>query len=93
VAYLRGRTLKNSVCILDEAQNCTYVQLKLFLTRIGYGSKMIITGDPKQTDLGGRIAMLEIIDKIKNVGNVGVINIGDEHIVRHPIIHEITSRI
>jgi phosphate starvation-inducible PhoH-like protein len=93
VANLRGRTLKNSVCILDEAQNCTYVQLKLFLTRIGYGSKMIITGDPKQTDLGGRIAMLEIIDKIKNVGNVGVINIGDEHIVRHPIIHEITSRI
>lgn len=93
IAYLRGRTLKNAVCILDEAQNCTYTQLKLFLTRIGLGSKMIITGDPKQSDLGTRIAMCEIIDKIKNVTNVGVIHISDEQIVRHPLIGEITSRI
>lgn len=94
IAYLRGRTMKNATCILDEAQNCTYTQLKLFLTRIGMGSKMIVTGDPKQSDLGNsRIAMLEIVDKIKNVSNIGVINISDEHIVRHPIISELTSRI
>lgn len=93
IAYLRGRTLKNAVCILDEAQNCTYTQLKLFLTRIGIGSKLIITGDPFQTDLGGKIALVEIIEKLKDVKNIAIIKIGDENIVRHPIISEITSRV
>lgn len=93
IAYLRGRTLKNAVCILDEAQNCTYAQLKLFITRIGIGSKMIITGDPKQSDLGGRIALIDVIDKIKNVPGVLVIDISDENIVRHPIIADIAVRL
>jgi phosphate starvation-inducible PhoH-like protein len=93
IAYLRGRTMKNAVCILDEAQNCTHTQMKLFLTRIGMGSKMIITGDPFQSDLGGKIALVEIIEKLKDVKNIAVIKIGDENIVRHPIIGEITTRI
>jgi phosphate starvation-inducible PhoH-like protein len=93
IAYLRGRTLKNAVCILDEAQNCSYAQLKLFITRIGVGSKMIITGDPKQSDLVGRVAMMDIIDKIGKVPGVAVIHISDENIVRHPIIADIAARI
>lgn len=93
IAYLRGRTLKNSVCILDEAQNCTYTQLKLFLTRIGHGSKLIITGDPMQSDLGSHIALLDICTKLKNVSNIGIINIANEHIVRHPLIAEIALRL
>lgn len=93
IAYLRGRTLKGAVCILDEAQNCTYAQLKLFITRIGLGSKMIITGDPKQSDLSGRIALLDVIDRIKNVPGVLVIDISDDNIVRHPIIADIAVRL
>jgi phosphate starvation-inducible PhoH-like protein len=93
VAYLRGRTLKNSVCILDEAQNCTYTQLKLFLTRIGNGSKLIITGDPQQSDLGTNIALLDVVTRLKNVTNIGIINIANEHIVRHPLIAEIAMRL
>ncbi len=93
IAYLRGRTLKSAVCILDEAQNCTYTQLKLFLTRIGSGSKLILTGDPNQSDLGSHIALIDIVTRLKNVSNIGIITIGDEHIVRHPIIAEITARL
>ena len=93
VAYLRGRTLKNSVCILDEAQNCTYTQLKLFLTRIGYGSKLIITGDPQQSDLGNNIALLDVVTRLKNVTNIGTVHIANEHIVRHPLIADIASRL
>ena len=93
IAYLRGRTLKNAVCILDEAQNCSYAQLKLFITRIGIGSKIIITGDPRQSDLVGRIAMMDLVEKIKNVSGVAVIHISDDHIVRHPIIADIVCRI
>ena len=93
IAYLRGRTMKNAVCILDEAQNCTYTQLKLFLTRIGSGSKLLITGDPNQSDLGPRIALMDIVTKLKHVTNIGIIEIGDEQIVRHPTIAEITARL
>jgi phosphate starvation-inducible PhoH-like protein len=93
LAYLRGRTFKHSVCLLDEAQNCTYTQIKLFLTRIGEGSKLIITGDPFQSDLGGKVALMEIVEKLSDVKNIAVIKIGDESIVRHPIIGDITSRI
>ena len=93
IGFCRGRTWKSSVCILDEAQNCTYGEIKLFLTRIGMGSKMIITGDPFQSDLRGNVALVEIVEKLKDVKNIAVIKIGDENIVRHPIIGEITTRI
>jgi len=57
LAYMRGRTFDNAVFILDEAQNCTYDQIKLAISRLGFSSKMIITGDPDQSDLGGRVAL------------------------------------
>lgn len=86
-------TFKYSVCILDEAQNCTYTQLKLFLTRLGQNSKLIITGDPKQSDLPGRIALLEIVDKLKDVKGIGIVDLPDSSIVRHPLIASIVERI
>ena len=63
LAYMRGRTFDNSVCIFDEAQNATTTQLKLFLTRFGENSKIIVTGDPNQSDLKGPVALLEIVEK------------------------------
>jgi phosphate starvation-inducible PhoH-like protein len=93
LAYLRGRTFKNSVCILDEAQNCTYTQLKLFLTRLGQNSKLIITGDPKQSDLLGKIAVMEIVEKLRGVKGIGVVDLPDSSIVRHPLISAIVERI
>jgi phosphate starvation-inducible PhoH-like protein len=93
LAYLRGRTFKHSVCILDEAQNCTYTQLKLFLTRLGQNSKLIVTGDPKQSDLPGKIAVMEIVEKLKGVKGVGIVELPDSSIVRHPLISAIVERI
>lgn len=93
INFLRGRTAKRSVFILDEAQNCTYTQLKLFLTRIGEGSKLIVTGDPKQSDLPGKIAVMEIVEKLRGVKGVGVVDLPDSSIVRHPLISAIVERI
>lgn len=71
LAFLRGRTFDGCVCILDEAQNCTRAQLKLFLTRLGKYSKMIITGDPTQSDLpGGSSGLMEVIQKCKGIKGV-----------------------
>jgi phosphate starvation-inducible PhoH-like protein len=92
LAYLRGRTFDNCVCILDEAQNCTYAQLKLFLTRLGNGSKMIITGDPTQSDLRDT-GLMSIVGKIKHLEGVGVVEFGEECIVRHPLVREIVGLI
>jgi phosphate starvation-inducible protein PhoH and related proteins len=93
IGFCRGRTWKNSVCILDEAQNCSYGEIKLFLTRIGHNSKLIITGDPYQSDLKGAVALTQIVEKLRDVKNIAIINISDDNIVRHPIIAEITKRL
>lgn len=85
LAYMRGRTFSNSVCILDEAQNCTYSQLKMYLTRLGHGGKMIITGDPAQLDIGNS-GLLEIIDRCKHRSSVGVVEFKNEDNVRHPSV-------
>ena len=65
LAYLRGRTFDDAVCIFDEAQNASFMQLKLFLTRFGENSKIIITGDPTQSDLQGAVALVEVVEKLK----------------------------
>lgn len=94
LAFLRGRTFSGSVCILDEAQNCTKGQLKLFLTRLGKFSKMIITGDTTQTDLPyGQSGLTEVVEKIKNIKGVGVITFTENAIVRHPLVAQIVNRI
>jgi phosphate starvation-inducible PhoH-like protein len=87
-------TFDDSVCILDEAQNCTASQLKLFLTRMGNNSKMIITGDPMQSDLGGGVTDLaEVVERLESVVGVGVVWFDNECIVRHKMVGEILKRL
>lgn len=90
LAYMRGRTFKNSMCILDEAQNATYKQLKMYLTRLGHGSKMIITGDPEQIDIGvgGKYGsgLFDVIRKCKHRASVAVIYFDNADNVRHPSV-------
>lgn len=93
LAYLRGRTFSNAVCILDEAQNCTAAQLKLFLTRLGKNSKMIITGDPSQSDLGRNPDLLKVVNRVKGIEGVAALEFTDDNIVRHPIIAQILKKL
>ena len=91
LAYMRGRTLDNSYIVLDEAQNTTGEQMKMFLTRLGYGSKAIITGDITQLDLpSGKKSGLVIIRKIlKDVKGIEFIDLDRNDVVRHPLVQRI----
>lgn len=87
VAYMRGRTLNDSFIVIDEAQNCTYGQLKMLLTRLGWRSTMILTGDPDQTDLlRGLSGFGEIADRLEQVSDIAVVRLGEADIVRHPLV-------
>lgn len=90
IAYMRGRTFNDSVCIMDEAQNATYKQLKMYLTRLGMGSKMIITGDPDQVDIdshgSNKSGLMEIIEHCRHRSSVAVVNFSNEDNVRHPSV-------
>lgn len=91
LAYMRGRTLDNAYIILDEAQNTTPAQMKMFLTRIGFGSKAIITGDATQKDLPkDAVSGLDVATKIlKNVEGIAVCNLTNRDVVRHPLVQQI----
>ena len=92
--FMRGRTFHDAVCILDEAQNCNYAQLKLFLTRFGQNSKVIITGDPMQSDLPVKDrAMMQVVDKLSSLKGVGIIHFKANSIVRHPLIAGILEKL
>lgn len=93
LAYMRGRTLQNAVCILDEAQNCTRGQLKLFLTRLGISSKMIVTGDPQQSDLRGNTALNDTVDALESVAGIGIVKMRSDSIVRHPLVGKILDKL
>jgi len=87
VAYMRGRTLNDCFIVIDEAQNCTYSQLKMLLTRLGWRSTMVLTGDPDQTDLlSGMSGLRDIADRLERVEGVSVVRLGDADIVRHPLV-------
>jgi len=87
VGYMRGRTLNNAFVVIDEAQNCTYVQLKMLLTRLGWHSTMVVTGDPHQSDLlPGVSGLADIATKLETVGDISVVRLGDADIVRHPLV-------
>ncbi len=93
LAYMRGRTLDNSFIILDEAQNTTPAQMKMFLTRIGFGSKVIVTGDLTQKDLpfetkSGLEQALEVLGKVEDIGFSYMTN---RDVVRHPLVQKIVS--
>ena len=93
LAYMRGRTLDNAFIILDEAQNTTPAQMKMFLTRIGFGSKVVITGDATQKDLPlGMISGLDVATKVvKNIEDISICNLTSKDVVRHPLVQKIVK--
>ncbi len=93
LAFMRGRTLSNAFVILDEAQNTTSMQMKMFLTRLGEGSRMAITGDPSQIDLpyGTQSGLREAMRILPAIKEVGVVTFGDEDIVRHGLVTKIVK--
>jgi len=93
IAYMRGRTFDSSICVFDEAQNATKSQLKLFMSRFGQDSKLIITGDPRQSDIGSASALAEVVNRLKGIPGIGVIEFQNNSIVRHPLIGEILSKL
>lgn len=87
VGYMRGRTLNNAFIVIDEAQNCTYVQLKMLLTRLGWHSTMVVTGDPGQTDLLPSLSGLaDIAQRLEAVPEISVVRLAEQDIVRHPLV-------
>lgn len=93
LAYMRGRTLEDAYIILDEAQNTTQAQMKMFLTRIGFGSKVVITGDSTQKDLPKDVTSgLEVATKIlKKVDGISICELSGKDVVRHPLVQKIVS--
>lgn len=93
LAYMRGRTLDNAYIILDEAQNTTPAQMKMFLTRIGFGSKVIVTGDSSQKDLSpGTQSGLDVAVKVlKNIEGIAFCNLTSKDVVRHPLVQKIVK--
>ena len=87
VAYMRGRTLSECFVVIDEAQNCTYTQIKMLLTRLGWRSTMVLTGDPDQTDLlPGISGLADIAEKLDRLPDIPVIRLAEGDIVRHPLV-------
>jgi phosphate starvation-inducible PhoH-like protein len=92
VGFMRGRTLNNAFVVIDEAQNCTYVQLKMLLTRLGWSSTMVVTGDPGQSDLLPELSGLaEVARRLEGLPNISVVRLGEADIVRHPLVGEMLS--
>lgn len=93
LAYMRGRTLDNAFIILDEAQNTTPAQMKMFLTRIGFGSKVVITGDSTQKDLpAGTTSGLDVAVKVvKNLEDIAICSLSSKDVVRHPLVQKIVK--
>ena len=87
VAFMRGRTLNNAFVVIDEVQNCTYTQIKMLLTRLGWHSTMVLTGDPDQTDLlPGMSGLADIANRLSALPDVAVVRLQDRDIVRHPLV-------
>lgn len=94
LAYMRGRTLDNAYIILDEAQNTTEKQIKMFLTRLGHNSKMIVTGDTTQIDLPGKTksGLIVSANLLKNIKGIGTIEFSRIDVIRHPLVQEILKK-
>ncbi|MFA4994917.1 MAG: PhoH family protein [Bdellovibrionales bacterium] len=87
VGFMRGRTLNNAFVVIDEAQNCTYNQIKMLLTRLGWHSTMVLTGDPDQSDLlEGLSGLTDIARRLEVVKGVSIVRLTDHDIVRHPLV-------
>ena len=94
LAYMRGRTLENAFVILDEAQNTTKVQMKMFLTRLGFASKMVITGDPSQSDLpkGVPSGLNQALGLLDHLDDIKIVTFDKLDVVRHPLVQRILER-
>lgn len=94
LAYMRGRTLDDAFVILDEAQNTTHAQMKMFLTRLGFGSKMVVTGDQTQIDLpkGVKSGLKEAVKKLSDVSGISIMKMDQSDVVRHPLVSKIINR-
>ena len=92
IAYMRGRTLNNSFIVIDEAQNCTYGQIKMLLTRLGWHSTMVITGDPEQSDLLPSLSGLaDVAQRLLPLDGIAVVQLGKEDVVRHPLVADMLA--
>ena len=93
LAFMRGRTLKNSFAILDEAQNATRTQIKMFLTRIGENSKLVVNGDPSQIDLPNKnqSGLIEAQNILKGIKEIAVINFDHQDVIKHPLVTKIVE--
>ena len=93
LAYMRGRTLSDSFIILDEAQNTTSEQMKMFLTRLGFNSKVVVTGDVTQTDLpfGKRSGLAEALDILGDIPEIGIVRLTSKDVVRHELVQRIVD--
>jgi len=91
LAFMRGRTLSNAFAILDEGQNTTVAQMKMFLTRMGEGSRMVVTGDPTQTDLedGRKNGLQDAALRLRGYKDIGIVEFGPRDVVRHPLVEQI----
>ncbi|WP_025197381.1 PhoH family protein [Streptococcus agalactiae] len=93
LAYMRGRTLDDAFVILDEAQNTTIMQMKMFLTRLGFNSKMIVNGDVSQIDLPKNVksGLIDAVEKFRNIKKIDFIHLSAKDVVRHPVVAEIIN--
>jgi phosphate starvation-inducible protein PhoH and related proteins len=93
LAFMRGRTLNNSVIILDEGQNTTVPQMKMFLTRMGHGSKIIVTGDITQVDLPRqtRSGLTDAVHRLRDLERIAIVYLNEKDIVRHPLVQQIVK--
>jgi phosphate starvation-inducible PhoH-like protein len=93
IAFMRGRTLNDSFIIMDEAQNAAPEQMKMILTRQGFNSKMVVTGDPTQVDLpaGQRSGLIEVVDVLRGVDGIQFIQFDDKDVVRHSLVQKIVK--
>jgi phosphate starvation-inducible protein PhoH and related proteins len=92
IAYMRGRTLNNAFIVIDEAQNCTYGQIKMMLTRLGWHSTMVVTGDPDQSDLlDGLSGLAEIARRLDPIADIAVVRLAEADIVRHSLVAEMLT--
>jgi phosphate starvation-inducible PhoH-like protein len=93
LAYMRGRTFKNSIIIADECQGCTPNQMKMLLTRLGTGSKMVITGDLNQADRGNSNGLYDFIQKINNrkLSHIDIVKFSQNDVERHPVVKEVLA--
>jgi phosphate starvation-inducible PhoH-like protein len=93
LAFMRGRTLSHAFAILDEGQNTTVAQMKMFLTRMGEGSRMVVTGDPTQSDLdeSRRNGLLDAVSRLRGYKDIGFVEFGARDIVRHPLVEQIVK--